>query len=135
MTRLMKLHLLQSNLVAAKVRIYSIHQLQSKRQLEVLVEFLLRSRQVSLAEVDDHDGQVTLETNIHVDKRRLHVVLLLQTGEDHNHTAQKGNGRLEATHHAPWIRIPSDSQKQVQGVVECVHGEILTIEVLRVTVI
>ena len=99
--------------------------------LKVLVELLLRGGQVALAEVDDHDGQVALETSPHHHEPRLHVVLLLKAGEDHDHAAQEGNGGLKAMHHALWLEPPSDSQEQVQSVVECVHGEILTIEVLR----
>ena len=48
-------------------------------------------------------------------------MLLLQLGEQSDHAAEEDDRGLEA----------ADAQKQIQRVVECVHREVLAVEVLR----
>lgn len=50
-------------------------------------------------------------------------MLLLQLGEQSDHAAQEDDGGLET----------ADAQKQIQRVVEGVHGEVLAVEVLHCT--
>ena len=50
-------------------------------------------------------------------------MLLLQLGEQRDHAAEEYDRGLEA----------ADAQKQIQRVVEGVHGEVLAVEILRCT--